>query len=141
VADNGPGIPDAIRENLFQPFVSYGKEKGIGLGLTAVQKIMQDRGGEVCVESTGPEGTVFKLRPPAAVQAESAALPYLPSQDTSKLLPQSAIVRSARTTRVTSGSAHDSQSCYQCATLTWSSACRTAQAGLCFRPALRSTSS
>src|SRR5205814_2312466 len=37
VADNGPGIADSIREDLFQPFVSFGKEKGIGLGLTAVQ--------------------------------------------------------------------------------------------------------
>jgi len=32
VADNGPGIPDSIRENLFQPFVSYGKAKGIWIG-------------------------------------------------------------------------------------------------------------
>ena len=65
VADNGPGIPAQIRENLFQPFVSYGKEKGIGLGLTAVQKIMKDHGGEVSVESTGPGGTVFRLCVPA----------------------------------------------------------------------------
>jgi signal transduction histidine kinase len=77
VADNGPGIPDSIRENLFEPFVSYGKEKGIGLGLTAVHKIMQDHGGEVSVESTGPHGTVFKLRLPAAVPAESTALPFV----------------------------------------------------------------
>jgi len=77
VADNGPGIPDAIRENLFQPFVSYGKEKGIGLGLTAVHKIMQDHGGDVWVESTGPEGTVFRLRLPAKAPAESAALPFV----------------------------------------------------------------
>jgi len=61
VADNGPGIPDPIRGSLFQPFVSYGKEKGIGLGLTAVHKIMQDHGGDVVVESTGSQGTVFKL--------------------------------------------------------------------------------
>ena len=66
VADNGPGIPEAIRENLFHPFVSHGKEKGIGLGLTVVQKIMQDHGGEVSVESTGPAGTVFRLTFPAA---------------------------------------------------------------------------
>jgi signal transduction histidine kinase len=77
VADNGPGIPDAIRESLFQPFVSYGKEKGIGLGLTAVHKIIQDHGGDVCVESTGPEGTVFRLRLPATAPAESAALPFV----------------------------------------------------------------
>jgi len=61
VADNGSGIPVSIRENLFQPFVSHGKEKGIGLGLTVIQKLMQDHGGEVRVESTGAAGTVFKL--------------------------------------------------------------------------------
>jgi signal transduction histidine kinase len=61
VADNGPGIPESIRGNLFQPFVSYGKEKGTGLGLTVVQKIMQDHGGEVCVERTDASGSTFKL--------------------------------------------------------------------------------
>jgi signal transduction histidine kinase len=68
LADNGPGIPEAIRGELFQPFVSAGKEKGIGLGLTVVQKIMQNHGGEVRIESTGPEGTVFKLIFPARIQ-------------------------------------------------------------------------
>jgi len=71
VADNGPGIPDAIRDVLFQPFASYGKAKGIGLGLTAVHKIMQDHGGQVSVERTGPEGTVFRLSLPNVNVAES----------------------------------------------------------------------
>ncbi len=72
VADNGSGIPESIRETLFQPFVSYGKETGIGLGLTAVHKIMQNHGGEVAVESTGPTGTVFKLVFPTPATVESA---------------------------------------------------------------------
>lgn len=61
VADNGSGIPEPIREDLFQPFVSHGKEKGIGLGLTVVRKLMRDHGGDVSVESTGSGGTVFKV--------------------------------------------------------------------------------
>ncbi len=61
VLDNGMGIPESIRESLFQPFVSHGKERGTGLGLTIVQKIMHDHGGEVYVESTGPEGSTFRL--------------------------------------------------------------------------------
>lgn len=69
VADNGPGIPEPIRESLFQPFSSYGKAKGIGLGLAVVKKIMEDHGGEVRVESTGPGGTIFKLVFPARVAA------------------------------------------------------------------------
>jgi signal transduction histidine kinase len=69
VADNGPGIPESIRENLFKPFVSYGKEKGTGLGLTVVQKIMQDHGGEVCVERTDANGSTFKLLFPQRYEA------------------------------------------------------------------------
>lgn len=70
VADNGTGIPEAIRENLFQPFVSHGKEKGIGLGLTVVQKLTRDHGGDVSVESSGPGGSVFKVFFPPAKTAE-----------------------------------------------------------------------
>ena len=61
VADNGRGIPEPIRDRLFKPFVSYGKENGTGLGLTVVQKIIQDHGGDVTVEKTSVEGTIFKL--------------------------------------------------------------------------------
>jgi signal transduction histidine kinase len=59
VSDNGHGIPASIRTTLFDPFVSQGKENGTGLGLTVVQKIVQDHGGEVIMEMTSPEGTVF----------------------------------------------------------------------------------
>jgi signal transduction histidine kinase len=59
VADNGRGIPDLVRDRLFEPFVSHGKENGTGLGLTVVQKIVQDHGGDVTVESTSSQGTVF----------------------------------------------------------------------------------
>jgi len=64
VADNGRGIPSSIREKLFEPFVSCGKENGTGLGLTVVQKIVQDHGGTVVVEQTSEQGTSFKLRLP-----------------------------------------------------------------------------
>jgi len=66
VADNGHGIPESIRGKLFEPFVSDGKENGTGLGLTVVQKIVQDHGGDVLVEKTSEEGTVFKLVLPLA---------------------------------------------------------------------------
>jgi len=61
VSDDGPGIPDKVRDKLFQPFVSYGKENGTGLGLTVVQKIVQDHGGDVCVENSSMGRTVFKI--------------------------------------------------------------------------------
>jgi len=64
VADNGPGIPEPIRDKLFHPFVSYGKENGTGLGLTVVQKIVQDHGGKVLMERTADARTVFRITIP-----------------------------------------------------------------------------
>lgn len=61
VSDNGRGVPQSVRDTLFEPFISYGKENGTGLGLTVVQKIVQDHGGDVCVEKTSKDGTVFKV--------------------------------------------------------------------------------
>jgi len=73
VADNGPGIPTEIVDSLFQPFVSYGKEKGTGLGLTIVHNIMRQHHGEVVVERTGADGTEFRLFFPAPLAAEKSA--------------------------------------------------------------------
>jgi signal transduction histidine kinase len=77
VTDNGRGVPDPIRSTLFEPFVSQGKENGTGLGLTVVQKIIQDHGGGISVERTSHEGTMFRIilpRPaPVASTTEAAA--------------------------------------------------------------------
>jgi signal transduction histidine kinase len=64
ISDNGPGIPAAIRDNLFEPFVSAGKPNGTGLGLAIVSKIIADHGGAVCVESTSAHGTTFLVKLP-----------------------------------------------------------------------------
>ncbi len=72
VMDNGHGIPEAIRNRLFEPFVSYGKENGTGLGLTVVHKIVQDHGGEVVVERTSDSGTVFRIVLPLTSSADGA---------------------------------------------------------------------
>ncbi len=71
IADNGPGIAEAIRDRLFDPFVSHGKENGTGMGLTVVQKILQDHGGEVAVERTSSTGTTFRLNIPLNPAAEN----------------------------------------------------------------------
>lgn len=68
VADNGPGVADSIRDRLFHPFVSYGKENGTGLGLAVVQKIVQDHGGEIFVERTTEGKTVFRIELPGRVK-------------------------------------------------------------------------
>ena len=74
VSDNGPGIPVAIRNNLFDPFVSAGKPNGTGLGLAIVSKIIADHGGAVCVESTSESGTTFLVKLPR-VQLSANEIP------------------------------------------------------------------
>ncbi|HEV2697764.1 MAG TPA: ATP-binding protein [Terriglobales bacterium] len=64
VSDNGRGIPESVRNTLFEPFVSFGKENGTGLGLTVVQKIIQDHGGDIVIERTSSQGTVFRITLP-----------------------------------------------------------------------------
>jgi signal transduction histidine kinase len=71
IVDNGPGVADAIRDRLFEPFVSHGKENGTGMGLTVVQKILQDHGGDVVVEQTSATGTTFRLNIPLNPAAEN----------------------------------------------------------------------
>jgi len=71
IEDNGPGIADAVRDRLFEPFVSHGKENGTGMGLTVVQKILQDHGGDVAVEQTSASGTIFLINIPLNPSAEN----------------------------------------------------------------------
>jgi signal transduction histidine kinase len=62
VIDNGPGVPEKIRDRLFEPFVSEGKQKGTGLGLTLANCIALEHGGEVVLLSSRAGETVFQLR-------------------------------------------------------------------------------
>jgi signal transduction histidine kinase len=73
VSDNGPGVADSIRDKLFHPFVSYGKENGTGLGLAVVQKIVQDHRGEIAVERTPNARTVFRIVLPGRSREALAA--------------------------------------------------------------------
>ncbi len=61
VADNGNGVPQSIRGTLFEPFVSEGKHKGSGLGLTLAQSIAVDHGGSVILFSTRYGETIFRM--------------------------------------------------------------------------------
>jgi signal transduction histidine kinase len=74
VRDNGDGIPAGVRDTLFEPFVSEGKHKGSGLGLTLTQSIAVDHGGGVVLVSSVPGETVFRMtmargtvQPPSAI--------------------------------------------------------------------------
>ena len=59
IEDNGPGIPDAIADEVFEPFVS-GRENGTGLGLALVSKILTDHGAWLALESR-PGRTVLRI--------------------------------------------------------------------------------
>ena len=61
VTDNGDGVPNSIRQTLFEPFVSEGKQKGSGLGLTLTQCIAAEHGGGVVLVSSHPGETVFRM--------------------------------------------------------------------------------
>jgi signal transduction histidine kinase len=74
IVDNGRGIAPAVRDTLFEPFVSCDKENGTGMGLTVVQKIVQDHGGEIIVESTSATGSAFRLFLPVKLSPEKAVL-------------------------------------------------------------------
>lgn len=62
VQDNGEGIPEDLRANLFDPFVTT-KAKGTGLGLALVAKIIGDHGGVIDFDSQ-PRRTVFRVSLP-----------------------------------------------------------------------------
>ena len=63
VQDNGPGVPDSVRANLFEPFVTS-KSHGTGLGLAVASSIVAQHGGQLVVESTESRGSVFAVRIP-----------------------------------------------------------------------------
>ena len=60
LTDNGPGIPDAIREEIFNPFVTT-KKTGVGLGLSIVSKIVDGHHGSIRVENGLLGGASFMI--------------------------------------------------------------------------------
>ncbi len=65
VIDRGSGIDPKHLENIFNPFFTT-KAEGVGLGLAVVSKIVDEHGGQITVESTPGEGSVFRVYLPVA---------------------------------------------------------------------------
>ncbi len=63
-ADNGPGIPEVIRESFWQPFVTCGKKGGVGLGSSIVRSIVEGHGGHIDFVTETGKGTTFTMRLP-----------------------------------------------------------------------------
>jgi signal transduction histidine kinase len=73
VADEGPGIPDAVLPHLFQPFGGTGKVAGTGLGLAIARDLARAHGGDLILLRTGPQGTTFRVQLPGRDGVRRAA--------------------------------------------------------------------
>jgi signal transduction histidine kinase len=63
--DTGLGIPDSIKDRIFEPFMSHGKEGRTGLGLAIAEKIVKEHKGKIWAESDLGEGSVIIIVLPA----------------------------------------------------------------------------
>src|SRR5437016_10458821 len=78
IGDNGPGIPEAVAQHVFEPFFSTKSEgQGPGLGLSICHGIVKEHGGNISVEPGGAgsgRGATFTVELPAGVRAERSPL-------------------------------------------------------------------
>jgi PAS domain S-box-containing protein len=87
VADTGAGVPDSVRERMFEPFyTTKGVGKGTGMGLSTVHGIVHEHGGHLLVESASGAGARFRVLLPAldegadAIENRGDALASLPRE-------------------------------------------------------------
>ena len=74
VSDDGPGIPEAIRERIFDPFfTTKGPEEGTGLGLSIAFDIVREHGGLLELRPTGGGGACFRVQLPVPDGADALA--------------------------------------------------------------------
>ena len=65
VGDNGPGVPKALQEKVFDPFYSTKGQGGTGLGLAVAKKIVDEHRGSITLNSISGQGTVIRVTLPA----------------------------------------------------------------------------
>ncbi len=67
VDDSGPGVPEELREQIFEPFFSTkGRNEGTGLGLSVCRKLVEDHGGSLSVSTSSLGGARFRVELPLA---------------------------------------------------------------------------
>ena len=67
IKDTGIGIPDSIKDKIFDAFFTTKQEvKGVGLGLSVCYGIIKDHGGDITVKSSAGKGTTFSIMLPKA---------------------------------------------------------------------------
>ncbi len=72
VCDTGPGLPPKAREHLFKPFEGGARQGGTGLGLVIAAEIIRGHGGELQLEVSDTDGTIFAITLPAVEAARAA---------------------------------------------------------------------
>ena len=70
ISDNGRGIPEAIRDRVFEPYFST-KDSGTGLGLAMVNQIVNDHGGYIRIAKSDENGTLVRIELPLNGQVGS----------------------------------------------------------------------
>jgi signal transduction histidine kinase len=59
--DTGTGMPEEVKQRIFEPFVTFGKKHGTGLGMAIVKKVMDDHKGKIEIETEMGKGTTIRL--------------------------------------------------------------------------------
>lgn len=80
IADSGPGIPPEVRDKIFNLYFTT-KSGGSGIGLAMTFRVVQLHNASIDFESSPEEGTVFRLRFPAASDEETAGVPNRTQSD------------------------------------------------------------
>jgi signal transduction histidine kinase len=74
VSDNGAGVPESVRRTMFLPFVSEGKESGVGLGLTLAEQVAAEHGGYIHYGRTSDNLTLFSIVLPKSALAPASSV-------------------------------------------------------------------
>jgi K+-sensing histidine kinase KdpD len=59
--DTGSGMPEEVKNRIFEPFMTYGKKHGTGLGMAIVKKVIDDHGGRIEIDSEVNKGTTISI--------------------------------------------------------------------------------
>jgi signal transduction histidine kinase/CRP-like cAMP-binding protein len=63
--DTGSGMPEEVKRKIFEPFMTYGKKHGTGLGMAIVKKVIDDHNGKIEIDSEMGKGTTIRIFLPA----------------------------------------------------------------------------
>ena len=74
LADEGPGVAEEVKDRLFQPFATFGKKKGTGLGLAVARRFIEDHGGTIELLANAPPqaGARFRIALPLVAREAGA---------------------------------------------------------------------